>query len=375
MRSGSGPLLRRLLLPRADRRAAALAGLALVAAWAAGCDGPGTASPVEFRVPVTVEAVARGSVEDRIVATGTLRAAQAVSLRAETGGQLAIARSPAGARLAEGDRVRAGQVVAAITGEEVRLAARSDATHQRYVSAQRDYESRRALFDQGLVSAEAMRPIETTLAEAKLEWERSQLTEVRSQLVTPIDGVLLYLARDERGLPVADGQLVTQGLVVAQVAPIDRLVADVDLVAGDVARVRGGMLARVRHADAAALGVEGRVTRLAPSVDATTRTLRAEVAVDNHGGTLRPGMFVEVTVIAERRESVPVVPRDAVAERGGRKVVFVLNGQKVSRREVELGLGDDDVIEIKQGVAPGEKVVVRGIETLSDGTSVRVSGA
>lgn len=324
---------------------------------------------------MTVAAVTTGSVEDRIVATGTLRARETISLRAETGGQLEIARGPGGGRLVEGDRVRAGQTVAAIRGEEVRLAARSEATRQRYESAQRDYESKKALFAEGLLSAEALRPIETTLAEAKLEWERSQLTEVRSQLVTPIDGVLLYLARDDRGLPLADGQLVTLGFVVAQVAPVDRLIADVDLVAGDVARVRVGMEARVRHPDAASEGILGRVMRLAPAVDATTRTLKTEVAVDGGSGLLRPGMFVEVTVIAERREGVPVVPREAVAERGGRKVVFVLNGQKVSRREVGLGLGDDRVIEIREGVEPGEKIVVRGLETLSDGTSVRVSGA
>jgi RND family efflux transporter MFP subunit len=324
---------------------------------------------------VTVATVETGSVEDRIVATGTLRARETVSLRAETGGQLEIARGPGGGRLSEGDRVRAGQTVAAIRGEEVRLAARTEATRQRYESAQHDYDSKQALFAEGLISAEALRPVETALAEAKIEWERSQLTEVRSQLVTPIDGVLLYLARDDRGLPLADGQLVTQGFVVAQVAPVDRLIADVDLVAGDVARVRGGMEARVRHPDAAAEGVVGRVARLAPAVDATTRTLRAEVAVDSGTGQLRPGMFVEVTIVAERRDGVPVAPREAVAERGGRKVVFVLNGQKVSRREVSLGLGDDRVIEIKDGVVPGEKIVVRGLETLSDGTSVRVSGA
>jgi RND family efflux transporter MFP subunit len=326
-------------------------------------------------VPVTVAAVGTGAVEDRVVATGTLRARESISLRSETGGQLEIARGPSGQRLVEGDRVRKGQTVAAILGEEVRLAARTEATRQRYESAERDYESKRALYEEGLLSAEALRPIETTLAEAKLEWERSRLTEARSQLVTPIDGVVLYLARDERGLPLADGQLVTVGFVVAQVAPTDRLVADIDLVAGDVARVRVGMAARVRHPDTATEGVVGRVSRLAPTVDATTRTMRAEVAVDNPAGVLRPGMFVEVTVIAERREGVPVVPREAVAERGGRKVVFVLNGQKVSRREVGLGLGDDQMIEIRQGVQPGEKIVVRGLETLSDGTSVRVSGA
>lgn len=347
-----------------------LAGLSLVA-----CSGGATTTQVEFRVPVTVAAVGTGVVEDRIVATGTLRAREAISLRAETGGQLEIARGAGGRRLVEGDRVRKGQTVASIQGEEVRLAARTEATRQRYESAQRDYDSKKSLYAEGLLSAEAMRPIETALAEAKLELERSRLTEARSQLVTPIDGVLLYLARDDRGLPTADGQLVTTGLVVAQIAPTDRLIADVDLVAGDVARVREGMAARVRHPDTATEGVVGRVARLAPAVDATTRTLRAEVAVDNPGSSLRPGMFVEVTVIAERREGVPVVPREAVAERGGRKVVFVLNGQKVSRREVGLGLGDDQVIEIREGVQPGEKIVVRGLETLSDGTSVRVSGA
>ena len=86
-------------------------------------------------------------------------------------------------------------------------------------------------------------------------------------------------------------------------------------------------------------------------------------------------MFVGVTIIAERRTGVPVVPREAVTERGGRKVVFVLEGQKVSRRDVALGLGDDDVVEIRQGLEPGERVVVRGIETLQDGQRVRVSGA
>ena len=115
--------------------------------------------------------------------------------------------------------------------------------------------------------------------------------------------------------------------------------------------------------------------RLAPALDPATRTLRAEVGVDNAEGLLRPGMFVEVTMIAERHENVPVVPRDAITERGGRRVVFVLQGQAVGRREVEPGLGDDDVVEIKHGLEAGERIVIRGIETLTDGTKVRVSGA
>ena len=86
-------------------------------------------------------------------------------------------------------------------------------------------------------------------------------------------------------------------------------------------------------------------------------------------------MFVEVTLIVERREEVPVAPRDAVTERGGRKVIFVLKGQRVERRSVVLGLGDDDIIEVRQGVEPGERIVVRGLETLTDNQRVNVSGS
>ena len=175
---------------------------------------------------------------------------------------------------------------------------------------------------------------------------------------------------------MADGQLVAQGTDLAQIAPTDALVADVDLVGADVLRVRQGMGVRVRHhAWETGTVASGVVQRLAPTLDPTTRALRAEVLVENPEGQLRPGMFVEVTIVAERRDEVTVVPREAVTERGGRKVVFVVRGQKVERREVALGFGDDQEVEILEGVESGERVVVRGLETLTDGMRVRVSGS
>jgi RND family efflux transporter MFP subunit len=355
------------------RSPCALVALALCAL--AGCGAAPEEPPIEFRVPVFVREVGTGDVEDRIVATGTLRAPESIALRADTAGEIVVAHGPDGRRLAEGDRVAAGQTLAEITGEEVRLAARTEATAQRYEQALRDHESKRALYEQGLLSEQEFLPVETALAEAKMEIERSRLTENRSRLTTPIEGVILSLARDEDGTPLADGQLVTQGFVVARVAPMQSLIADVDVVGPDVARVRERLSARVRHHAFAARTFDGNVLRLAPALDPLTRTLRVEVAVDNRERLLRPGMFVEVTMIAERREGVPVVPREALTERGGRKVVFVLDGQRVNRRDVVPGLGDDEIVEITHGLEAGERVVVRGLETLTDGTRVRVSGS
>jgi len=348
--------------------------LLLVLLITAGCSPGNDGEKVEFRVPVTARNVQTGTVEDRIVATGTLRASEIVSLRSESAGMLEIARDASGRRLVEGVRVKAGQIIAEIKGEDVRLAARTEATMQRFRASERDFESKKQLFDDGLISEQEIRPLETALAEAKLEWERSLLTETRSRLVTPISGVILHLARDEQNIPLADGQLVSQGFLAAQIAPVTVLIADVDLVGPDVSRVRPGQEVRVRHHAWQEKLFKGKVIRLAPSIDPVKRTLRAEVEIDNREGSLRPGMFVEVTMIAERREEVPVVPRHAVTERGGEKVVFVVRGQKVSRRAVSLGLGDDDIVEIRTGLEPDERIVIKGLETLTDGAHVRVSG-
>lgn len=340
----------------------------------AGCGPRGDEGTVEFQVPVTVQEVALATVEDRIVTTGTLRSAEVVTLTAETGGILEIAEGPGGRRLVEGDRVRAGQAIARLTGEDPRLAARIEATRHRFDAAARDLDAARSLHAQGLTTETQLAAAETSFQEARLEYDRSRLTEERARLTTPVDGVLLRLARDASGQLMASGQLVAPGLAVAQVAPAGRLVADVDVVGPDLARVAVGQVARVRHLAWAEHSVQGRVARLAPTVDPLTRALRAEVELMTPDELLRPGMFVEVTLVGERREQVPVVPREAVTDRGGRRVVFVLAGQRVGRREVGLGLGDDRVVEVTSGVVAGERVVVRGLETLTDQTRVRVTG-
>ena len=208
----------------------------------------------------------------------------------------------------------------------------------------------------------------------KIDLDRARYTEDRNRLITPIDGVILKLARDSEGQILSNGQLVNPGQVVAQVAPIDPLIADVDLIGEDIATVRVGLEARAGYQAFGERAFAGSVIRLAPTVDSRTRALRAEVEIDNSERLLRPGMFVEVTIVGERRENVPVIPRRALTERGGQRVVFVLNGQRVEQQPVTTGLGDDEFVEIVEGVGTGERVVVRGLETLTDQMFVRVTG-
>jgi RND family efflux transporter MFP subunit len=336
------------------------------------CTPPAEDSAVEFRVPVTVKEVGLATLEDRIVTTGTLRPAELVSLSAMDAGVLEINHHPDGRRFAEGDQLRAGQEIARIVGEDVRIAARMAAARRGYEGAETELKATRGLFDRGLINKTAVDKVERAYEEAKLELERSRRTEQRNRLITPISGVILSLARNPDGQLLANGQLVSPGQIIVQVAPLQPLVADVELVGRDIGVVAVGLEARAQYHAWPREDFPGKVLRLAPMVDQRTRALRAEVEIDNHLGRLRPGMFVEVTLIGKRHENVPAVPRAAVADRGGRPVVFVLRQQYVAQQAVELGLGDDERVEVRAGVAQGDLVVVSGLETLTDKMAVRM---
>lgn len=339
-----------------------------------GCGGKPPDVEVEFRIPVEVEQVVTDNVERVIVATGTLRPASLATLNNEVPGHLYVSRNAAGDRLVEGELVAVGQTIAEITGEDARLHAGIESKRINLENVKTELDRRRNLFEQGLIAETDVRTQEVQHETALLEYERSKLNASKSKLTSPIAGSILELARNADRLPVADGQLVAPGFKVAEIAPLDELVADVDLVGPELSQVKVGMPVRVRHF-AFTDPNEGSVLRVAPKLDAQTHTFRIEVAVNNANGTFRPGMFVEVNIIAAQRADVPVVPRVAVTRRGDSNVVFVVSGQRVNRRDVRTGLSDEDKYEIIDGVKDGDRVVTRGLETLTDGTRIRIIGS
>ena len=221
--------------------------LSLLTLGCLGCGAASETAPVEFRIPVEVAEVTTDVVEDRIVTTGTLRTQENVVLNVETPGFLVLGRDETGARLVEGSTVTKGQLVAEITGEDARLAAGVEATRRRLENAEGEMKRRQMLFDRGLIPEEEARRAEVTYEDALLSFEQSQLRNEKMQLTTPLAGVVLELARDETGFPVADGQMVNPGFEVARIAPIGRLVADIDLVGPELARVRPGQTVQIRH--------------------------------------------------------------------------------------------------------------------------------
>jgi len=222
------------------------------------------------------------------------------------------------------------------------------------------------------VSQNEVRRQDVLAAQAGLEQAQALLVQARKRLAdttltSPLDG---YLVRRD----VEPGELVGPGgsalLYVAQLSSVylEALVSEIE-----VARVQVGQPVRVTID---ALGGEvllGRVARVVPAAQNSSRNFRVKVALRNPGARLRPGMFARGEIQVQERYGVTLVPKDALlSEAGANRVVLVSQGKAVFR-SVQIGYRDDREVEIKQGLLPGDEVIISGQVRLNEGDPVQGS--
>jgi membrane fusion protein (multidrug efflux system) len=115
----------------------------------------------------------------------------------------------------------------------------------------------------------------------------------------------------------------------------------------------------------------GTIVRIAPSVNPTARTLTVEAEVQNTEGLLKPGQFATVRVTQSKPEPAVMIPVKAVKTVGEINSVFVVKDGAAREQIVQLGLLENDMIQVKSGIIEGDSVVTSNPAGLTDGVFVR----
>jgi len=118
--------------------------------------------------------------------------------------------------------------------------------------------------------------------------------------------------------------------------------------------------------------ITGTVSRISPAVNAETRAFPFEARVPNPGALLKPGTFARVRIETSRIDRVLTLPVAALQYRYGVNRVFVIEGDKLSARELKIGERIGDRIEIISGVRAGDRVASNDVERLADGMKIAV---
>lgn len=267
----------------------------------------------------------------------------------------------------KGARVSAGQAVAKID-DSVLSAQFAQAQAEAELAAE-TWERQRRLWEDDSIGSEiaylrAKYGAETAAANARALEARLARTVIRA----PIDGTL-----DDRMIEV--GSTVMPGSPVARVIdtnPLEVRAGIPERYAGDF---RTGGTARLAFEHLPEREITGRLTFVGTAVDGQNRTFAVEIAVDDAGGRLKPGMVAKIQAPRRTIENALTVPRDAVLRSAEGYIVYVVEereGRTVVRAApVTTGPGAAGEVVVDSGLEPGDRVVVVGQQQLADGDAVR----
>jgi Cu(I)/Ag(I) efflux system membrane fusion protein len=219
------------------------------------------------------------------------------------------------------------------------------------VSAQEEYLSARRLGDSSLTSAARRRLVLWDIPEDQIELlDRTGEAQRQLLLRAPRSGEIAEKL-------VTAGQAVRPGDNLFLIADRSLLWVDLAVFEADARMLQVGTPVEIAVDALPGRTYAGKVSFIQPEVDPKTRTLTARVEVPNRNGRLRPGMFVTARIasVAAPRLSVPL---NSVLPTGTRDIVFVNRGDGTFvPREVKVGARSDSLVEIVQGLKPGDEVV------------------
>ena len=202
--------------------------------------------------------------------------------------------------------------------------------------------------------------------EAILEQERTRLKDTK--IIAPFRGEISRKYVDA-GAFVSPSAPPTP-LVTLVHTEILKIVANV--LEKDVPLLKPGMKAKIRAESYPGRVFEGRVEKINSTLDISTRTLQAEVYIPNPDRSLKPGMFANVEMVLLEKSQTLVLPREAILEADREMSVFVVDGKQAVRRLITIGYEQDRMVEILTGLKEGDQVVVKGQQSIKDGTTIRI---
>ncbi len=309
-----------------------------------------------------------------------VKALQEVELRPQVNGYITAIH------FREGDKVKKGQALYSIDQQQTEAAYRQAQANLSVMEAnlekaKRDVERYRELDKQDAIAKQQVDYAESAYAAAQQQVEagraavRSVQTNVRySTIVAPFDGTI-GISAVRLGSSVSPGQTVLN-----TISSDDPIAADITVSQNDIYRFTQLLKAKTDKSDSTFRLVfngqvyphAGRISIVDRAVDQQTGTIKARIIFPNPDQALRAGMSGTLRIQAPVASSV-VIPYKAINEQLGEFFVYLVDSAKATQRKVVLGSQVGRNVIIKDGLKPGETIVVEGIQNLREGSAIVVA--
>lgn len=316
---------------------------------------PGAPAPP---VPVRVEVLSAAPLERAIEGTGALAAIDSAVLRPEIQGLVEAVL------FQDGQAVKKGQALVRLRSADAR-AALLDA-EARATLSELELARKVALVARGDAAKADQDRAEAEAALAKAALIRAQEALRKTTIAAPFDGIV--------GLrEVAVGELVDPSRRITRLESLDNLVVDLALAETALGSLAPGQPATVAVDALPGVSFDGQVSYVAPRINDGSRTVDVRVALQDPAGLLRPGMSAEARIVTARVPDAVLIPTESVVRAGGGMAAYVIDPEgKAELRPIRPGERGETRLEVLDGLAVGERVVVEGLARLRPGAMVQV---
>jgi RND family efflux transporter MFP subunit len=355
------------------------------------------ANPDDQTVPVELASAVEGPISSFLSSSANLRALREVAVTSQADGIVTRVLAE------EGDFVEQGQQLCLLDDRELQInlklaeeraaqaqlqlekaGIRRDKSRIQILNTGAELKRKELAFAERLVSEEEVAQLRYTVAELKHDERVAASEEIEfghrmEELKGEIEQVKLNISRTRITAPFAGhitertvqlGQMVRNQDSLYRLGSFSPLYADVHLSEAVARQVRPGQRAAVRLG-AEEDAMEGTVERISPVVDGSTGTVKVTVKLNPSGRSFRPGAFVQVAIETDTRRNAVLIPKRAVVEEDGESFVFTTSDGIAHRKKVQIGYQSEGDVEVREGIAAGDKIVVAGQGNLKEGSKVR----
>jgi len=308
-------------------------------------------------IPVETVKPSRSDIDAMYSGTAPIEAFADATVIAKVGGEVREILAE------EGDDVSRGQVLARLDGDRLRLEKNQAEANLRKL--QRDFQRNNDLKDKGLISEGDFEKIQYEMEALQATFDLAALELDYTEIKAPIDGVV-----SERFVKI--GNTIDVNEQTFQVTSLEPLVSYLHIPEREYRRIDPEQTAVIEIDALAGVRFEAIVARVSPIVDPATGTFKITIEVSDPSRRLKPGMFGRINIVYDSHAMALQIPRSAVIEEAGESAVFIVSDDTAQKRIIRTGYSADGNVEVLEGLADDDEIVIVGQMNLKTGSKVSV---
>ncbi|MFP4547361.1 MAG: efflux RND transporter periplasmic adaptor subunit [Fidelibacterota bacterium] len=336
---------------------------------------------------VKVQKPTVGSIENRVKYLGNIEAFNEVKIHSAQPKKITSIKADVN------DVVKSGDVLATIENVEVKQAllqaeAGLSSAQAQLDNVNQEWERTKRLYEENAISKSQYDAVKTQkeAAEAGVKQAKAMLESTREQyensfIKSPISGIVSQRYYDQ-------GDQTSPQMPAFIVVDMEKVKIKVDIVEADLHHVKKGAKAYIVVKGQEDQQFIGNVNKVHPTVDPVTRTITAEIIINNKNLKLRPGMYAKVNIVTQSADEALLVPNHAIIEKTFRKWLggevsnaeivvtkscYIVKDGKAVKVDLKTGITDEENTQVFEGINPDDKLIVIGQHNIADGAKVKIA--